>query len=92
MARAKVSHNIANRYSLAGIDLRRNNWLEVHAYPLLQVRIYERAAISGGAFRDQFSEDPNLPNISTAITTEMASFVAARERGVKDSRCAVQTI
>ena len=36
--------------------------------------------------------DPNLPNIPTAITTEMASFVAAGERGVKDSSCEVQTI
>jgi hypothetical protein len=36
--------------------------------------------------------DPNLPNIPTAITTEMARFVAAREQRVKDSRCEVQTI
>ena len=36
--------------------------------------------------------DPNLPNIPTAVTTEMSRFVAAREQRVKDSRCEVQTI
>jgi hypothetical protein len=36
--------------------------------------------------------DPDLPNIPTAIATEMARFVRARERRVKDPRCAVQTI
>ena len=36
--------------------------------------------------------DPDLPKIPTAIATEMARFVEARERRVKDPRCAGQTI